>query len=290
MFDRFSERARKVMSFAHQESVRLKHGKIDTEHILFGLIQEGSGVAVNVIENLDVDVNRLREALNNRMPPSGTDAGGPSLPITPAGKKVLGLAISEAQAMSYNYVGTEHLLLGLLGEADGLARQILTDAGLDLELTRHEVHEFLGVSTSGEQKALAEHFKSADRVLQMAGNEASRCSSALIEPEHLLAGLIVFFDYEKRWDIDFDAVLRALDKYLLPKSKSENLPDLKNSADSNEVLRLALKNAVSLGRNLVDVEHLLLGLLEFGRGPAFDALAQHGVTFDSFREKIRPTA
>jgi ATP-dependent Clp protease ATP-binding subunit ClpA len=213
MYDRFSERARKIMKLAYQESVRLKHGKIDTEHILFGFLKEGTGVGSNVIENLDVDLASVRRALEQSMPPAGTDAGGPSLPYTPAAKRILELAIEEAQGIEHNYVGSEHLLLGMLRESEGIAARVLIGAGLNLISVRHEIVEFLGLQSSD-----AKQFADVDRVLQMAANEAARCSGALIEPEHLLAGLVVYLDFEQRWGINFDAILRSLEKHLLPVS------------------------------------------------------------------------
>lgn len=149
MFERFTERARKVMSLARQEAQRLNHEYIGTEHILLGLIQEGSGVAANVLKNLDVDPRRIRTEIERMVKPgSGTVQMG-QLPFTPRAKKVLELALEEANNLGHNYIGTEHLLLGLLREHDSVAAQSLLAVGLKLEELRDEVLEFLGAESQG---------------------------------------------------------------------------------------------------------------------------------------------
>ncbi len=148
MFERFTERARKVMSLARQEAQRLNHEYIGTEHILLGLIQEGSGVAANVLKNLDVDPRKIRAEIERIVKPgSGTIQMG-QLPFTPRAKKVLELALEEANNLGHNYIGTEHLLLGLLRENDSVAAQALTSVGLKLEELRDEVLEFLGAESA----------------------------------------------------------------------------------------------------------------------------------------------
>jgi len=147
MFDRFTDRARKVISFARQEAERFNHDYIGTEHILLGLVKEGSGVAANVLENLDVDLEKVRLEVEKLVKPAPDVVTMGQLPFTPRAKKVLEFAIDEARALDHNYVGTEHLLLGLLREQEGLAAQVLMNLGLKLEDVRNEVMEFLGAET-----------------------------------------------------------------------------------------------------------------------------------------------
>ncbi|HYG76777.1 MAG TPA: ATP-dependent Clp protease ATP-binding subunit, partial [Planctomycetota bacterium] len=147
MFDRFTDRARKVMSFARQEAERFNHDYIGTEHVLLGLVKEGSGVAANVLENLDVDLEKVRLEVEKLVKPAPDVVTMGQLPFTPRAKKVLEFAIDEARALDHNYVGTEHLLLGLLREQEGLAAQVLMNLGLKLEDVRNEVMEFLGAET-----------------------------------------------------------------------------------------------------------------------------------------------
>ena len=160
MFDRFTDRARKVMSFARQEAERFNHDYIGTEHVLLGLVKEGSGVAANVLENLEVDLEKVRLEVEKLVKPAPDVVTMGQLPFTPRAKKVLEFAIDEARALDHNYVGTEHLLLGLLREQEGLAAQVLMNLGLKLEDVRNEVMEFLGAETQqsadGESKGSSE--------------------------------------------------------------------------------------------------------------------------------------
>ena len=142
MFDRFTECARKVMCFSRQEAERLKHDCIATEHILLGLINEGTGVAVNVLENLHVDVEKVRLEVEKRVYPASEHPKTTDFPFTPRAKNALHFAIDEARGMDHNYVGTEHLLLGLLREEEGLAGIILKHLGLKLVAVREEVLKF----------------------------------------------------------------------------------------------------------------------------------------------------
>src|SRR5437660_7507015 len=118
MYERFTDRARKVMHLANQEAQRLQHEYIGTEHILLGLIQEGSGVAANVLKNLDVDLRKVRAEVEKLVQCSPEVAVPGKRPQTPRAKKVIEYAIEEAHKLNHNYVGTEHLLLGLLREVE----------------------------------------------------------------------------------------------------------------------------------------------------------------------------
>src|SRR5690349_22795923 len=130
MYERFTDRARKVMQLANQEAQRFNHEYIGTEHILLGLVKEGSGVAANVLKNLDIDLRKIRLEVE-KIVQSGPDAAtAGQLPQTPRVKKVVEYAIEEAREFKHNYVGTEHLLLGLLREEEGVAAQVLKDMRL----------------------------------------------------------------------------------------------------------------------------------------------------------------
>jgi ATP-dependent Clp protease ATP-binding subunit ClpA len=146
MYEQFTVRARKVMQLANQEAQRLKNEYIGTEHILLGLVQEGSGVAANVIKNLDIDLRKIRSDVEKIIQPSATkpQATTGRLPHTPRAKKVIDYAYEEARGLNHNYVGTEHILLGLLREGEGLAALVLTNLGLKLEGVREELLNLLG--------------------------------------------------------------------------------------------------------------------------------------------------
>jgi len=144
MYERFTDRARKVMQLANQEAQRFNHEYIGTEHVLLGLIKEGSGVAANVLKNLDVDLRKIRMEVE-KLVQSGPDmVTMGKLPQTPRAKKVIEYSMEEARNLGHNYVGTEHILLGLLREQEGVAAQVLMNLGLKLEEVREEVLNLLG--------------------------------------------------------------------------------------------------------------------------------------------------
>ncbi len=151
MFERFTDRARKVMALANQEAQRFNHEYIGTEHILLGLVKEGSGVGANVLKNLEVDLRKVRLEVE-KLVKSGPDmVTMGKLPQTPRAKKVIEFAIEEARNLNHNYVGTEHLLLGLLREQDGVAAQVLMNLGIKLEEVREEVLNLLGAGVENEE-------------------------------------------------------------------------------------------------------------------------------------------
>ena len=150
MYERFTDRARKVMQLANQEAQRFNHEYIGTEHILLGLIKEGSGVAANVLKNLEVDLRKIRLEVE-KLVQSGPDmVTMGKLPQTPRAKKVIEYSMEEARNLGHNYVGTEHILLGLLREQEGVAAQVLMNLGLKLEEVREEVLSLLGHGMEGE--------------------------------------------------------------------------------------------------------------------------------------------
>src|SRR5450755_433465 len=159
MYERFTDRARKVMQLANQEAQRFNHEYIGTEHILLGLVKEGTGVAANVLKNLDIDLRKIRLEVEKIVQAGPDMVTMGKLPQTPRAKKVIEYSIEEARNLNHNYVGTEHLLLGLLREQEGVAAQVLMNLGLKLEDVREEVLNLLGhnsmesESTGGERTA-----------------------------------------------------------------------------------------------------------------------------------------
>jgi ATP-dependent Clp protease ATP-binding subunit ClpC len=148
----FTERVRKVLAMAREESVRLRHEYVGTEHMLLGIIREGGGVAATVLQNLGVELDEIRQKIEESVKKGKADQmTGPDLPYTSRAKKVLELAMSEARALNHSYVGTEHLLLGLLAEARGLAAQALGSFGVTLEKARAEMSRILGTEMSPPQ-------------------------------------------------------------------------------------------------------------------------------------------
>ena len=148
----FTERVRKVLAMAREEAARLHHEYVGTEHILLGLIREGEGVAAAVLQNLSVDLDDIQQKIEETVKKGkAATATGPDLPYTSRAKKVLELAMSEARELNHSYVGTEHLLLGLLREEKGIAAQVLTDAGVNLDAARAETLRLLGTEMPPQQ-------------------------------------------------------------------------------------------------------------------------------------------
>jgi len=149
MFNRFTERARKVVILAKEEARRFNHDYIGTEHILLGLIREGEGVAATVLQKLGLSLENIRLEIEKLVQPGPATQIIGDIPFTPRAKKALELAAEEARSLGHNYIGTEHLLLGLIREGEGIASQVLLNLGLDLNSVRNEVMELLGSALPG---------------------------------------------------------------------------------------------------------------------------------------------
>ena len=142
MFERFTDRARRVVVLAQEEARMLNHNYIGTEHILLGLIREGEGVAAKALESLGISLDAVRQQVEEIIG-QGQEAPSGHIPFTPRGKKVLELSLRESLQLGHNYIGTEHILLGLIREGDGVAAQVLVRLGADLNRVRHQVIQLI---------------------------------------------------------------------------------------------------------------------------------------------------
>ena len=142
MFERFTDRARRVVVLAQEEARMLNHNYIGTEHILLGLIHEGEGVAAKALESLNISLEAVRAQVEEIIGP-GQQAPSGHIPFTPRAKKVLELSLREALQLGHNYIGTEHILLGLIREGEGIAAQVLVKLGADLNRVRQQVIQLL---------------------------------------------------------------------------------------------------------------------------------------------------
>ncbi len=150
MQERFTERVRKVISLAREEAVRLHHDHIGTEHLLLGLVKEGEGVAAVVLTNLGISMEDLRRAVENAVSTGSETLVLGEVPLNQEARSSLNYAVDEARRMNHTYIGTEHLLLGLLREERGLACQVLQSLGVDIDLVRSETLKLLGGSKTGQ--------------------------------------------------------------------------------------------------------------------------------------------
>jgi ATP-dependent Clp protease ATP-binding subunit ClpC len=144
MYAQFTDRARKAMQLTDEEARRLNHEYIGTEHVLLGLLAEGTGVGAHVLKSLGIDHRKAQEEIEKIVQGGPDPVPEAQLPMTPRAKKVLEYAVEEARTLSHNYVGTEHLLLGLMRESEGVAAQVLMNLGLNLKGARQEVLSILG--------------------------------------------------------------------------------------------------------------------------------------------------
>ena len=143
VFERFTDRARRVLVLAQEEARLLNHSFIGTEHILLGLIHEGEGLAAKALESLGISLEAVRERVEETIGPAGAGPTGDSPPFTPRAKKVLELSLREALQLGHNYIGTEHILLGLVREGEGVGAQVLVSLGADLPRVRQQVIQLL---------------------------------------------------------------------------------------------------------------------------------------------------
>lgn len=150
MFERYTERARKVIILAQDEAVRLKHNHIGTEHLLLGLLREREGLAAKILDSFDITLELVRSELEHMVDRTEYQ-GSREVAFTPRAKRVLELALDETRRMGHNYVGTEHILLGILREGEGVGAQILRRLGLDLEMVRNRLYEFLNENSSSQE-------------------------------------------------------------------------------------------------------------------------------------------
>ena len=171
MFNRFTERARKVIILAKEEARRFNHDYIGTEHILLGLIREGEGVAASVLEKMGLSLENIRLEIEKLVQPGPATQIIGDIPFTPRAKKALELAAEEARSLGHNYIGTEHILLGLIREGEGIASQVLLNLGLDLNRVRSEVLELLGSTLPGFGPAAGQQAKTKTPALDAFGRD-----------------------------------------------------------------------------------------------------------------------
>ncbi len=305
MYERFTDRARKVVQLANQEAQRFNHESIGTEHILLSLVREGSGVAANVLNNLAVDPLQIRLEIE-KIISSGPDmVTGGKLPLTPRAKRAIEYAMEEARNLNHNYVGSEHLLLGLLRETEGVAAQVLMNLGLRLKAVRSEILTILnqtsdavsgsGTTPSSLSAEESRNIRWTDRtrnVMRLAAEEAYELGHTYLGPEHILLGLIREGSglgneilkssglNESKVRDEIKAILRVL----------RDIPDFA-PFELTSLTTLAIDSAVMAARAFrtirVDVDHLLLGLLQSNDGIVAQVFWNLDVKRSGLSEKIR---
>ena len=320
MFERFTDRDRKALALANREAQRFRCEQIEPAHMLLGVLHEGSGVGVHALKELSiephavfVEVERMVEELHG---PSATTASTGKVPPSPQAHEVLKRAIEEARGLDCNYVGTEHLLLGLLHESESIPGAVLARAGVTPEEARIAVCSVLGISGVPPEPHSSEEVhpdhQSADhetpatgdsgsplhlftdrarKVLALANQEAQRVNHAYIGTEHLLLGLVregrgVGANVLKNLDIDLRRVRLEVEKLLRAGPEPVTIGKLPQTPRAKAVIQYAIEESRNLNHNYVGTEHLLLGLLREGEGVAGQVLTNLGLSLEGVRDEI----
>ena len=200
LFDKYTDGAKRVLMLAQEEARRLKHNYIGTEHLLLGLVREGEGIAAETLFDRSVDLTKVRKAVEFTIGRGERIAAG-NINLTPRAKKVIELAAEAARRLDHNYIGTEHLLLGLLREGEGIGAAVLESLGVDLAELRSALEVFAspeGSSREEEPSRPAERAAAAEvrltpraiKALELAAEEARRFGHSQIGTGHLLIGLV----------------------------------------------------------------------------------------------------
>jgi ATP-dependent Clp protease ATP-binding subunit ClpA len=285
VFDRFTDRARKVVGWSRQEAQRFQHDYIGTEHILLGLIREGGGVAADVLRNLSVDPLRVREEVEKRMKAGTASVTMGQLPFTPRAKRVLELSLEEARDLGHNYIGTEHLFLGLIREEEGIAAQALRALHVRTEDARGHVRKLLGEESAKAPEGPPDPRNLlVARALDRASDHARRLRHAHIGTEHILLGLLDAGG-GALWNLLTGRIREEIEKLVTPGAEPVASPSLGPPAQA--ALDRALEAARGLGHAKVGSGHLLLGLIDEKDGIPARALAAAGITPDRVRAEIR---
>jgi predicted dehydrogenase len=310
MFERFTDRARRIMATAKAEAERLQQFAIGTEHILLGLVHEEASVGAAALKAMRVDLGRVRLEVEKLVrghpgvpPPTGNDL------ITPRGKKVLELALEEMTRFGHNYIGSEHLLLGLIRENEGIAANVLRSLGVTFEAARERVVELL--RTRSDDRASAPALEShplkddekklhvdlndlterSKRVMELAKAEAKRLEHDVVGTQHILVGLIeeeggVASNVFRSLHVELASVRASLDRIVVRRLGPIAAPGLPYTPRGKRVLELAAKEAAARASKGIDTEHLLLGMLQEDQGIAARVLLNLGVKFETVRAKL----
>jgi ATP-dependent Clp protease ATP-binding subunit ClpA len=295
-FDKFTERARRVISLAHEEAQRLKQSYLGSEHILLGLLREGEGVAARVLQKLEVDLYRARVVVEE-WTTKGEQSGLGEVGLTEEGKQVIEQAVSEAQGLNHQYVGTEHLLLALVHVKESTAAQVLERMGIGPQKatmvtlqTANSTFQQVGRSSELMQRGrdrFAKFNEQARKVLSLAQEEAQRFMHNYIGTEHLLLGLVGVEDDTagrvlNKLGADLYKVRSAVE-FIIGRGDRIARGEIGLTPRAKKVIELAVDEARQLGHDYIGTEHLLLGLVREGEGIAAGVLESLGVNMGRVR-------
>jgi ATP-dependent Clp protease ATP-binding subunit ClpA len=310
-FDRFNDRAKRVLALAQDEAIRFNHNYIGVEHLLLGLVREGEGVAGRVLNSLGVDLSKARTSVEFIIGRGDATTSPSEITLSPRTKKVIELAIDEARKLGHSDVGTEHLLLGIVREGEGIGAGVLESLGVGLNQVRHQVIATLGQQHPGMDMAAAASagtstpagaasiaFSRAtpsvdrldgggQRALARAYWEAGRANDKEVGPHHLLHGLLAS---QEVWvnkiltelGVDLSNLIARIDA-AAPRSEGPRPASLTEATTLSEVFARAASFAAERNRAFIRPEHLLLAIAS-SPGIAATALSSVGATPKQIRE------
>jgi ATP-dependent Clp protease ATP-binding subunit ClpA len=306
-FDKFTERARRALSLAQEEAQRFQHNYIGTEHLLLGLVSEGEGVAAQVLTRLGVELNAVRESVEFIIGRGDRIILG-EIGLTPRSKKVIELAVDEARRLQHHYIGTEHLLLGLVREGEGIAAGVLMSLGVELKHVRGAILKILSQDKRAPTEATPEstavpsqqwksrnnfddyHFtEQVEKVLSYAQQEAFDLQHRYVATEHLLLGLLReegdgAAQILKSLGADLTRTRAGIETFV-GRGERTTLGEVPLTPLARAQIHLAADEADRLEQNPISTEHLLLGLVREGEGIASSILGSLGVSLEMVRSK-----
>ncbi|TMF75837.1 MAG: hypothetical protein E6I18_10865 [Chloroflexi bacterium] len=308
-FDRFNDRAKRVLALAQDEAIRFNHNYIGVEHLLLGLVREGEGVAARVLESLGVELSKARTAVEFIVGRGDSTTSPSEITLSPRTKKVIELGIDEARKLGHSHVGTEHLLLGLVREGQSVGAGVIESLGVSLEQIRHRVIEVLakqgtdistaaaaGVApTTGARVIGSSHtITSVDR-LDAAGQralaraywEAGRANDKEVAPHHLLLGLVTSGEawtqsVLAQLGVDLAELVTRIDA-AAPRREGPRPSGLDEHMGLNDVFARAASLASARNRALIRSGHLLLAIASVD-GVGATVLKSVGATPERIRE------
>lgn len=301
-FDRFNDRAKRVLALAQDEAIRLNHSYIGTEHVLLALVGEGEGVAARVLDSLGVELSKVRTAVEFIVGRGDSTTSPSEITLSPRTKRVIELAIDEARRLGHSHVGTEHLLLGIVREGEGMASGVLESLGVSLERVRHQIIATLGQqappmsrpaaapTSQGQARGPFDRFDSASkRTLAFAQDEAVRFGHNWLGTEHLMLGLLrgegPARDALVSLGVELGAA-RAAVEAAVPRVTGATPTEMTVTPRTRSVIDRATGISIERGNAEITPVLLLLSLLEDPDGIAIGVLAQLGAPPDRIRAAL----
>ena len=310
-FDRFNDRAKRVLALAQDEAIRLNHNYIGTEHLLLGLIREGEGVAAQVLTTLNIDLSKVRTAVEFIIGRGPSTTSPSEITLSPRTKRILELSVDEAHRLGHSHVGTEHLLLGLAREGEGIASGVLESLGVSMERLHQQVIATIdssgrtssGPDTQGTAQSLPRRASRgpfdrfddrAKRTLALAQDEAIRFNHNYIGPEHVLLGLAregegVAGRVLAALGITTGKTREAVER-VVGRGESTTAPsEITLTPRTKKVIELAIDEARRLGHDAIGTKHLLLGILRDDSSIACRILIEQGASLEKVRAYVIAT-